>query len=139
VASVSADDLDTEGTRSIRIKREQTPRESFGPIRGDSVRIRLTVTEAVGMSPYVFGHLNRDAGPDFCFVVSPFDPNIYPVDTPNLSQNPPFYLKSEIDVLVPTPDAADRLYESVVKELGVLVDALNRHDTLSEENVQVIE
>lgn len=136
VSSVSESD---NTDYSIQLKREQTPVESFGAQRGDSVRLRLTVTDYEGLDPNVFGHLDRDAGKDFCFVASPVDPSVYPALTPNLEQDPPFYLLSQIDVIVPTPDIADELYDNVVQELGVLIDAYRRHDTLSSESTTTIE
>lgn len=136
VSSVSESE---EEDYSIQLKREQTPAESFGPQRGDSVRLRLTVTDYTGLSPNVFGHLDRDAGKDFCFVASPVDSTIYPELEPNITQDPPYYLLSQIDVILPTPDIADQVYDNIVKELGVLVDAYRRHDTLSSESITTIE
>ena len=135
VSSVSESE---EVDYSIQIKREQTPFESFGPQRGDSVRVRLTVTDYAGLDPNVFGHMDRDAGKDFCFVASPLDSATYPINEANPDQNPSFYLTSQIDVIVPTPNAADALYDNIVQELGILIDSYRRHDTLALESSETI-
>jgi hypothetical protein len=125
--------------RHLQIKREQTPSESFGEFRGDSVRLRVTVTGYSDIDPHVFGNRDGDAGADFSFIASSFDPEIYPKDGPGDGQDPPFYLKSQIDVLVPSPAAADTIWNNILTELDVRIAAQNRRDSLSESSSQRIE
>jgi hypothetical protein len=135
VSEAAEDDSD----RSITIRREQTPLESFGRYRGDSVRVRLTVTESVDTPAEIFGSKDDSAGQNFSFVASPVDADIYPVDEADPEQSPAFYLKSQIDILVPTPEAADELWSNITDELSVKLAAQGRLETLGEASSQEIE
>ena len=61
---------------------------------------------------------------------APDDLVIYPVGTPNPTQQPAFYRKSRIDVVVASRDLALELWAAVEKRVCELVDALNRKDQL---------
>jgi hypothetical protein len=145
LGSVSEPDDDT-AVRSIRLKREQTPRNMFGSYRGDSVRIRISITEAVGITRYIFGYKDRSFDienaveqRDFSFVTSPVDEGIYPIDVADTSQNPSFYRKDYLDVLVPSPRIADLLWQQVKTEVDNLIAAYNRRDELLQSASTTIE
>jgi hypothetical protein len=136
VGSVSEVDDDE---RRLQVKREQTPPESFGRYRGDSVRLRVTVTDANGVDQNVFGFQDDLSGSNFSFIASPFDPDIYPDNVAGSDQTPAYYLKNQIDVILPTPAAALALWEHILTELDVRIAAENRLDSLLNSSEQRIE
>jgi hypothetical protein len=135
--SASESEEDEEPVRSLRLRCEQSPVNRFGSRRGDSVRLRVTVLTAVGMPAEIFGFGDRefddesaDDARDFRFITSPLDENIYPVDAPDPDQSPPFYRRSSLDILVPNPAAASRVWERIKVEADNLIASYNRRDTI---------
>lgn len=114
-------------------------------LRGDVFRLRIKAIDPVMMPKHIFGHQqhNSDAFTgailaEFCFVASPFDASIYPADTPDPTQNPPYYRKDTIDVLVPSTEIADEVWNNIKTEVTNLVASYNRLDVLKEvESVRI--
>jgi len=64
-------------------------------------------------------------------VVQAVDIVEYPTDDPATGQDPPFFRLSQIDVLVPSLDAADQMWTIIKASVGRLVTQLNRLDSIA--------
>lgn len=122
--------------RGISLRRYEESK-TFIPNRGYAFRVVIEAYDGELMPDEVFGHQRTLVDPwtglsgeNFCFVCAPDDLVIYPVGTPNPTQQPAFYRKARIDVVVASRDLALELWEAVHTRVCELVEALNRKDKL---------
>lgn len=64
-------------------------------------------------------------------VCTPFDLTTYPIGSPAVGQDPPFFRAASIDMLVPSLDAADYAWEQIRSAVTSLVSQLDRLSTLT--------
>jgi len=124
--------------RGISLRRLEQSRV-FVPNRGEAFRLVIVAEDAVQMSEEVFAHQKRlvdpytgETGDEFVFVCSPFDLTIYPASEPDPTQFPPFFRKAQIDLLLPSTEAAETAWTVIYGEVCELVAAMNRNDRLAE-------
>lgn len=124
--------------RGISLVREEIARE-FVKNRGDVFRIRITAKDNVLMPKHIFAHQKWLVNPydgteadEFCFIASPFDSTIYPIGQPDPNQFPPFFRKDQIDVLVPSTEDAETVWDTIHLHVCNLAEAYNRLDALVE-------
>lgn len=122
--------------RGISLRRYEESKV-FIPNRGDSFRVVIEAYDNELMPAEIFGHQRTLLNPwtglegeDFCFVCAPDDLVVYPVGNPSPTQQPAFYRKARIDVVVASRDIALEMWEAVKKRVCELVAALNRKDQL---------
>lgn len=122
--------------RGITIERLDQSKQEL-PNGAESFRIQVTAKDAVMMPEEIFlfartlvdSHTGAQ-GEEFQAVISPDDAVIYPVGEPTLGQQPPFYRKSTIDVLLASEHQADQFWEELKLRVCALVEAYNKKDRL---------
>jgi hypothetical protein len=124
--------------RGVSLVREEIAR-AFVKNRGDAFRLRITAVDNVLMPKHIFMHQRRlvdpiDAttGDEFVCIASPFDATIYPASEPDLAQFPQFFRKDVVDILVPSTEAAQEVWDAIHAQVCILVAAYNRLDSLVE-------
>jgi len=107
------------------------------PGRGDAFRIKITASNAVNMQNEIFlfvqGPKDASTGTTheyFLGVATPDDLVTFPLNNPDTTMDPPFYLKDTIDVLVESREVADYIWTEVQAQVKTLIDALNNKDYL---------
>lgn len=125
--------------RGISLRRYGESK-TFISNRGDAFRIVIEAYDNDLMPAEIFLHQQtlldpwkNVQGEDFCAVAAPDDLVIYPVGTPRPTQQPAFYRKARIDVVVASRDLALQLWDAVQARVCNLVAALNKKDQLIEE------
>lgn len=124
-------------TRGLTLNRYAQSRP-FVEGRGEGFRLIIEATDADGMPAEVFLHeqnlldpYNQVVGEQFVCVTSVPDLTIYPVGAPNLTQWPPFYRKSRIDIIVFNQDLAHATWEAIKAEIVVLIESLNKLELMA--------
>ena len=124
--------------RGISLIREELEK-TFLANRGDVFRLRITAVDEMLMPRHIFAHQRTLVDPfggtatdEFCFITSPFDATIYPIDNPDLNQFPQFFRKDVVDFLVPSTEIAEDCWTAIHTQVCNLVDSYNRLDTLLE-------
>lgn len=122
--------------RGITLTRE-VESKVFVPNFGGAFRMRMVASDNEMMPKTVFGLRNTLRDPhtsfyvvEFCFIASPEDFAAYPVDAPNETQSPPFYLSAIADCIYASRDLALAAWEASHMQVCELVEALNRKDEL---------
>lgn len=104
-------------------------------------RLKLVIAEAVDMDNRVF--LFQRSPPDpttgnttdtFVTVCSPVDMEDYPPDAPDSAKQYPFFRLSSVELDFRATSQADEAYAIIMRELNVLIFALNRLDQLKVSN-----
>lgn len=105
--------------------------------RDDGVRVRITATEACGMSPKVFAFrmlpLNANTGETngyFDHICSPVDLAEYPEDEPLAGASPQWFRLDYVDVLLRSWLEAEDFIAGVRSDLRRCVATLNRAQAL---------
>lgn len=104
----------------------------------DSIRVRIEVTNAVGLSPKVFLYLARplqagqtEADLEFQGVCSPVDLEEVPEDAPLPNADPAWARLNYVDLLFRARSDAFAFIETLQGELQQLISALNDSDKMS--------
>ena len=124
--------------RGISLTRYAQSR-AYLPNRKEAFRLRIQAHHAVLMFEEIFLYrksvVDPDAGTEmdeFMTVCSPFDLLAYPANTPNTSQDPPFFRKSLAECIVPGQAEANEAWLDIYEEVCTLVESLNKLDYLGE-------
>ena len=103
----------------------------------DYFRVQITASDALNMPAEVFIHQRTlvDANTsrqqdEFCAIAGPYDLSTYPANAPTAGQDPPFFRKSTIDVLLPSSSLANDFIAAVDEQVCALITALSSVDTL---------
>lgn len=127
--------------RGITLTRYTSPNVTLLN-RGDGVRLRITASDGLSMANEVFllkrRILDAQTGAitnEFCAVASPEDLIAYPIDAPHITASPAYFLSDTVDVVVGSVTTADQIWQEVKTRVCKLVEALNRKDELSTEDV----
>ncbi len=131
-------------TRSIQLTLE-TPVRTFIASRGDVLRMRITASEAVGLDENIFLHQkslrNAYTGAvidDYVHVASPFDLSIYPIGEPSPTQQPPFFLKNVVDIIVDNTATLADAWAVIQEAVQGLLDSMGRLEELTDHEVVTI-
>lgn len=123
--------------RGVSLTREAETSVFIPNSNRKGFRMRIVAKNEVMMPATLFGHQRRISDPhtgryseDFCFVASPDDFAVLPVDEPRPADSPPFYLKSVIDAIYDSREQALAVWDAVEKDVCELIEALNRKDIL---------
>lgn len=123
-------------TRRILLKIWQ--QASYTPNLHDCFRIRVEASHPTAMPAEVFRYLQRPIQPnqtvpaaDYDGVCSSLDLEVMPVGQPGLTDNPPWFRLSYVDVLLPSRQLALELITTIEAEITNLILALNAADTLA--------
>lgn len=132
-----SDSIDV-GPRQVHLIVEETPRGRVN----SSHRLRILNVYASEVPLEIFSHAQRIVheesakyDEDFCFVASPIDLEVYPSHAPDLSQQPAYYRKSLVDVILPNATISDQVKKRILREADNLVASLNRRETLTQSQV----
>lgn len=124
--------------RFIKLLRSPQARQAV-PSQGLGFRMKIEATEAEGLPLEIFGHQRVAVDPDdenvkdeFIFVCSPYDLTLYPANTPDSEQSPPYFRKAVVDVVLPAQTTADEMWDAIKTEVCILIEALNAMDVLVE-------
>lgn len=108
----------------------------------DVFRIRIIASDSEDMPSEIFLYqktlVNPQTGEDtdeFIAICSPFDLSIYPANEPNPTQDPPFFRKDTIDVLLPSVETVDTFVTSVQEQVCHLISLLKKLDDISTTSV----
>lgn len=119
-------------TRGITLTREQSARVLVAN-RGDAFRLRVTASAAEGLDNEIFIHQRLLSDPeavgianDYVCVCTPYDLTIYPKNDPDVSQFPPFFRLSVIDILLPTSAAVEEAWIAIRSDVDSLLSAMAR-------------
>ena len=104
----------------------------------DTFRITVTASDALNMTNEIFAHKKTLVDPDplvvqqdeFCFVCSPYDLSFYPADTPTPGQSPPFFRKASFDILLPSVDTFQKVYDEIKAQVDLLIETQRKLDIL---------
>lgn len=137
--SLSESDSESDPTpvaRSVHVTREDSIRRFvFG--QANSHRLRIRIAGSVGMTRYILLHEQRliaaagDHIEQFTDITSPRDIAVFPIGEPNTDQDPAYYRRDYIDVILPNDDVADKVWERMKREIDNLVATYNRTDRLT--------
>lgn len=104
----------------------------------DTFRVKIVASNATDMPVEIFGHQRTPIDPatstyqdEFVFVCTAYDLSTYPANTPNMSQDPPFFRKDTMDILVPNIVAGNKVIEEVKAQVHILVADLFKLDALN--------
>ena len=122
-------------TYAIQLRVQEPSRELF--YGKSAFRVVIDVIDSVDVPPEIFGHQSTLIDPtagttqdEFLFVCSAFDLSIYPANAAADEQDPPFFRKAGIDVLLPNLATATEFIESVKEQLANLLWQMNALDQL---------
>ncbi len=103
-------------------------------------RLRCEVVDSLNVTREVFLFKRSVADPlnavevdHFIAICSPFDLATYPANEPDAEQDPPFFRKSEFDILLPSVATVVEVRQSVQSQLLTLLSMLRNLDALSDE------
>lgn len=103
-------------------------------------RLRCEVVDSLNVAKEVFLFKRSVADPladlevdHFIAICSPFDLATYPANEPDADQDPPFFRKSEFDILLPSVTTVVEVRQSVQNQLLTLLSMLRNLDVLSDE------
>lgn len=104
----------------------------------DGRRLRLTVTDARGISDAVFVYLTRPIDPgnpsvlvaDFHKVASSVDLEELPENQPYENANPPWFRLNFVDLLFPSNRQLDECLDAIQEDLSTLITSLTVEDRL---------
>lgn len=125
--------------RRLKIRRFAVINTNF--LRLGAYRMKVTVEDDgnTGADPNVFLFLRRETDPvtgqqldDFHAVASPADMAEYPISEPNGQTTYPFFRHHTFEVDFRAVRLADEAFTIIVREVGILVEALNTLDTLTQ-------
>lgn len=105
----------------------------------DYFRVQITASDALNMPAEVFIHqrtlvdasTNRQQD-EFFAIAGPYDLSTYPANAPKVDQDPPFFRKSVIDVLLPSASMALDFIAAVNEQVDALIAAQASLDVLIE-------
>jgi len=104
----------------------------------DTFRVKIVASNATDMPVEIFGHQRTPIDPatstyqdEFVFVCTAYDLSTYPANTPDMSQDPPFFRKDTMDILVPNIVAGNKVIEEVKAQVHILVADLFKLDALN--------
>lgn len=131
------------GGRSLTLSRRQTFRRLIN--QPGAVRLRVEITDAVNVVANLFGFRRRVVNAaegvvadEFAFVCSAADALTYPTNEPDPIVEPAFFRKSLIDVLVPTHEAAETVWLSLLDNLKESLETFAREDALAVEETDTL-
>jgi hypothetical protein len=108
----------------------------------DVFRCVVVASSPLGLPKEIFIHQRTLINPntltyqnEFCAVASPYELSLYPVDEPNVDDDPGFFRKDTIDVYLPGIEIIDAFTEEVKYQVNHLLYLLCKLDDLSEEEV----
>jgi hypothetical protein len=103
-------------------------------------RLHCEVTDALNVTRDIFlfkrsiaDPLNDEVIDEFIAICSPFDLSTYPANEPDAQQDPPFFRKSEFDILLPSVASVVEVRTSVTSQLVSLLNMLKNLDRLQDE------
>ncbi len=118
-----------------RIKLERLGVENANVAYLGAYRLQVQVAEIEDMPEEIFIH-ERKVDPDtaeitdtFCAVASPVDIYEMPINAPNSESA--YFRKSSMDGYVRSTAEAEDIWNSIQRETCILIEALNRYDTLT--------
>lgn len=132
--------------RWIRLTRQEQSRQ-FVQNRGEGFRLTVTAVEANKMPLEIFLYRkavidptdeNTPLGDEFLGVCSCVDLTEYPISAPAAGASPAFFRKKLFDLVLPSQTLALDVWLTVLEEVRVLVESLNKLDYLNEEHVITI-
>ncbi len=122
----------TRGLRLLRYDQEQVP--VAGTI---GYRFRVHCVDACDLSDAIFVYLQHPYDPatggeaaSFTAIASPIDLETLPIGQPNLGQVPPLFRLSIVDLVVESETAAQAIWDEIISEVTILINALNIMDQL---------
>lgn len=122
-------------TYAIQLRTQEPSRELFHG--RSSFRVVMDVLAAENVPLEIFGHqatlidpTTEEAQDEFLFVCSAFDLSIYPANAPAEEQDPPFFRKSGIDVLLPSLELATLFIDSVKEQVNHLLRQMEALDDI---------
>lgn len=125
-------------TRRLKVQRYQV--EQIDSLYYSAYRLRIEVTEAVGLDRRVFVYRRDQANPytgqatdTFFSVTSPVDLEEYPPEEPDPNKSYPFFRKHFVELDFRTVGLARATELLILEELTVLVHALNKLEALDSE------
>ncbi len=128
--------------RRIKLRKREQERISYLH-GGYGCRVVVEAFDPVDMDADIFVHRHDLLDPKdpevisetFITVASPDDFTTYPADSPDPSQDPPYYRKSDLDVILPTRRDAVIFWDELQDVVRTMVQALNDADTLGQEEI----
>lgn len=103
-------------------------------------RLQCEVVDAINVTKDVFlfkrsivDPLIEEQADHFIAICSPFDLATYPANEPDLEQDPPFFRKSQMDILLPSVTQVVEVRASIQSQLLTLLLLLRNLDDLSAE------
>lgn len=101
----------------------------------DNCRTRIVAENATGVDNEIFLHENTDQGDEFIGVATVEDLAEYAADAPNLGQDPAYFRKDIIDVILRNPDDVDELWLVVLNDVNSLLYTLENGSILAGEEL----
>lgn len=109
----------------------------------DTFRVKVVASNANDMPSEIFGHQRTPIDTatstyqdEFVFVCTAYDLSTYPTNAPDTSQDPPFFRKDTLDILVPNIETGNKVIEEVKDQVAVLVADLFKLDVLNAGTVE---
>jgi len=104
----------------------------------DTFRVKIVASNATDMPVEIFGHQRTPIDPatstyqdEFVFVCTAYDLSTYPANTPSSSQDPPFFRKDTMDILVPNVVTGNSVIAEVKAQVHTLIADLVKLDALN--------
>lgn len=123
--------------RGLKLERFGLRHVNYQHLGAHRLRIEVTDPCNTGADVNVFLYLRLPPNPDtgamldeFHAVASPVDMSEYPALEPDGRTTHPFYRTSVVELDFRTTELADYAWSSIVAQIGVLLDALDRFDRL---------
>lgn len=126
--------------RYLKLTRLQQERVTL-PNKGNGFRVVIEASDGVGMPDEIFGFertlidpYNNQYSENFAFICGPWDLVTWPVDEPREEDQPAYFRKSVLDLVLPAETYAEQFWEELKLELCNLIAALNAMDNLEEQD-----
>lgn len=124
--------------RRIQLTRSETTKVNFNNYGAYRLRIEVTAFEGNDIDGNVFIYKRKPPSPYtdinadvFEAVAGPPQLSDYPAGAPDPDQGWPYYRLNYVELDLPSSDAAQRIWEEILSEVNVLVEAMNRLDSLN--------
>lgn len=123
--------------RYIKLTRFSTKSANVHYINGFNLFVQTSMAQGMSDKVFLYSRLPPDpyTGLEcdvFQTIAGPVDMEEWPEDAPDPTAPFPYFRKNVVDVVVRSTAEADLLWETIKKEVCILVEALNRLDELKQ-------
>ena len=133
-------------TKIFNVPREAGNEQIVVPDRaGEVFQLKIVARDELMMPRHIFVHQRSQLNPysqeqedEFCFVITPYQATLFPVNNPDPTQFPQFFRKDTVMLTGPSQEIVFSCWNAISEDVCLLVEAYNRLDIIVElERVRV--